>query len=161
MNRNRRIISMAVLVLSLGFVGAARASDSNFRLGVQGAPFVAGLSGIIDISNPWAVQGVVDFGADAVAIRILNRFTQKRFWNAYGTGTVGLWRNDSYESWGLWKDNTPGDNDGLGLAVGIGIEYDWRGIDSSLPPIGWNIEVGASVVPGFYLDVGIGVHWMF
>ncbi|MCB2197963.1 hypothetical protein KQI63_01070 [bacterium] len=155
------LFGLAALLLLTMSPSNSFASDSKYRLGLQGAQFAAGISGIAEISNPWALQGIVDVGGDAVAFRLLNRFTRERFWNAYGSGTVGFWDRDSYRPWGWWGDNALNDNHGLGLGVGLGIEYDWRGIDRSLPPLGWNIELGASLVPGFYLDLGIGLHWMF
>ncbi len=162
MNTKRLVFGLAALLLSFTAVYGTQAAENKFRLGLQGTQFAAGLSGIIDFSSPWAVQGIVDFGADAAAIRILNRFTQKEFWNAYGQGTLGFWNHDNRRSWGWSEDDyLKNHDDGFGAGVGIGIEYDWRGIESSLPPIGWNIELGASVVPAFYFDIGIGVHWMF
>jgi len=161
MKRPNVIIGMAVFLLLFTMTSSSKASDSKFRLGLQGAQFAAGLSGIVEISDPWALQGVVDVGADAVALRLLNRFTQKRFWNAYGIGTVGLWQSDNYRTLDWWDDNDSVNNDGFGVGIGIGIEYDWRGLDGSLPPLGWNLELGASIVPGFYFNIGLGLHWMF
>ncbi len=162
MIKRRMIISLFTLVLSIALTGSSQANDSKFRLGLQGAQFASGISGVMEIANPLALQGIVDVGANAVAIRVLGRFTQKQFWNAYGQGTVGLWNDEQSSPWG-WQDDEKWheNNHGLGLGVGIGVEYDWRGLSASLPPIGWNIELGASVIPGFNFDFGIGVHWMF
>lgn len=158
MKNNLFVISFIALVLLISLTSDLHANDSKFRLGLQGTHFVGGLSGILDFSNPWALQAVLDVGADAIAIRVLNRFHQEQYWNAYLNGTLGIWGDDHR----YWIDHNHYYHDSdFGVGFGIGIEYDWRGLDESLPPIGWNIELGASVVPDFNLDIGIGVHWKF
>ena len=163
MKKSLLVFGVTTLILLISLVSNSQASDdSKFRLGLQGTLFVGGLSGIVEISDPWALQGVIDFGVDAFAFRVLNRFHQEQNWNAYFQGTLGIWDVNGHRSWGNWRHNDPhNDNDNLGLGLGIGIEYDWRGLSPSLPPIGWNIELGASVVPDFDLDIGLGVHWKF
>ena len=159
MNRNVLIFSVTTLILLVSLVSNSQASDdSKFRLGLQGTHFVGGLSCVIDIADPWALQGVLDIGADAFAFRVLNRFHQEQYWNAYLNATLGVWGDDHR----YWRnhDHYYHDSD-IGVGVGIGVEYDWRGLAASLPPIGWNIELGVSVIPDFDLDVGIGVHWKF
>jgi hypothetical protein len=163
MKRGLLVIGVTTLILLVSLAGNSQASeDSKYRLGLQGTLFVGGLSGVMEISNPWALQGVIDFGVDAFAFRVLNRFHEEQYWNAYGQGTLGIWGGDGHRSWGRWRNNGPNnDNNDLGLGLGIGVEYDWRGLSASLPPIGWNIEVGASIIPDFDLDIGLGVHWKF
>lgn len=158
MKRHILVLSVTTLILLVSMVSNSQAADSKFRLGLQGTHFVGGLSGIIDFSSPWAVQGVLDVGADAFAFRILNRFHEEQYWNAYLNGTLGIWGNDHR----YWRNrNHYYRESDFGVGVGIGVEFDWRGFEPSLPPIGWNIELGASVVPDFDLDVGVGVHWKF
>jgi hypothetical protein len=164
MKRNILIICVTILILLVSLVSKSQASDdSKFRLGLQGTHFVGGLSGVVDFSNPWAIQGVLDFGADAFAFRVLNRFHEEQYWNAYLNGTLAVWGDDHR----YWRSNDHYYRDhyyyasDIGVGVGIGVEYDWRGLEGSLPPIGWNIELGASVIPHFDLDIGIGVHWKF
>ena len=162
MHKKLLIVGLTALLLSVCQVYSSQASENKYRLGLQGTQFAAGLSGIIDFSSPWAVQGIVDFGADAAALRLLNRFTEKKYWNVYGQATLGVWGQDSPRSWGWSEDDYLKHHEGgFGAGIGLGIEYDWRGIEASLPPIGWNLELGASVIPAFYFDIGIGVHWMF
>lgn len=159
MKRNILIVSVTTLILLVSLIGSSQAADSKFRLGFQGTHFLGGLSGILKISDPWALQGVLDFGVDAFALRILNRFHRERFWNAYGEGTVAFWGDNDHRSWGRWENHH--DNDALGLGLGIGVEYDWRGLNESLPPIGWNIELGVNIIPDLDPAIGLGVHWKF
>jgi hypothetical protein len=162
MKRNPLAIGVTALVLSVVLVGNSQASDSKYRLGLQGTHFLGGLSGVMEISDPWALQGVLDFGVNAFAFRVLNRFHQEQYWNAYGEGTLGIWNTSGHRTWGRWDNYDHRDRDSdFGLGLGIGVEYDWRGLDASLPPIGWNIELGANVIPDFDLDIGLGVHWKF
>jgi len=153
--KNILIIGLVALVLIFAISGTSQAADSKYRLGLQGTHFVTGLSGVMEISNPWALQAVLDFGVDNFAFRVLNRFHKEQNWNAYGFGTLGIWDN------GNSSNNGKDDDSDFGLGIGIGVEYDWRGLNPSLPPIGWNIELGASVIPDFDLDFGVGAHWKF
>lgn len=159
MKRNIYIISLASLVLLVGLVSITDASDTKFRLGLQQAHFVGGLSGILELSDPWALQGVIDFGAEAFAVRLLNRFHREEYWNAYGEGTLAIWSDRGYNYWGTRHHYDRNNNFGLGL--GLGIEWDWRALSPTLPPIGWNIELGANVIPSFGINIGLGVHWKF
>ena len=141
---------------------SSQASDSKFRLGIQGTHFLSGLSGIVSLSDSWGVGGVIDFSAEAVAFRVVNRFHERAYWNAYGEGTVALWKDNGPRSWKLWRDQYPDSyNRHVGAGVGLGLEYDWRGLSPSLPPLGWNIEVGVNVIPEVDLALGVGVHWKF
>lgn len=151
--KNKLIIfGVAVCVLFLAAAGTSNAEDSKYRLGLQGTHFVTGLSGVMEISNPWALGAVIDFGVDNFAFRVLNRFHNEKDWNSYFLGQLGMWDHDN----GKGEDETD-----FGLGVGVGLEYDWRCLNPSLPPIGWNIELGASIVPDFDLDFGVGLHWKF
>ena len=161
MKRNILIISVTTLILLVSLVNNSQASDdTKFRLGLQGTHFVGGLSGVVEISNPWALQGVLDFGVDAFAFRVLNRFHEEENWNAYLQGTLGVW-SDDHRYWRNRDHYHYYHESDIGVGVGIGFEYDWRGLAPSLPPIVWNIELGASVIPDFDLDIGLGVHWKF
>ncbi len=155
-------ISVLTLAVLICMAVNSRAANNTFRYGLQGMHFVSGLSGIMESSDPWAFQGVVDFRLKAFAFRVLNRFHQEEFWNAYGEATAGIWSADSRRSWGLLDNNNSshGESD-IGLGFGMGVEYDWRGLNSSLPPIGWNIEFGVNFIPAFNLDLGLGAHWKF
>ncbi len=152
MKQKLTLIALVIVILLFTLSPNTQAQDSKYRLGLQGTHFVAGLSGIYDFSPPWAMQGVIDFGVDAFAFRVLNRFHNETYWNAYGLGTIGIWDK------GNGNDD---DKSALGLGFGVGVEYDWRGLSPSLPPIGWSLELGASIIPDFDLDFGIGIHWKF
>jgi len=156
------MICLTCLVPLVGLAETSEASNNTFRFGLQGTHYLGGLSGIMEISDAWAFQGVLSFEVDAFAFRVLHRFHQREFWNAYGEGTAEVWSAKSHRPWGGWENSNPthGESD-IGLGTGVGIEYDWRGLNPSLPPIGWSIELGVNVVPNFYLDSGLGVHWKF
>lgn len=155
------VVGLTAAILVLTLAEDLRAEEGKYRLGLQGAHFLAGLSGVMEISDEWAAQGIIDLGVDAFAFRLLNRFHQETYWNAYGEGTVGFWTDHNHRRWGRWDDDYNSGRSDIGLGVGIGIEYDWRKLDPSLPPIGWNIELGANVVPAVDLALGLGVHWKF
>jgi len=169
MKKYCKILGLALLVLSVVTTESTRADESRLSLGLQGTHFLGGVSGVVEIAAPWALQGVIDFGLDAFALRVLNRFYRVRYWDVYGEGTVAVWDSQSQGSWGRWGSHSYDNNFGLG--VGIGVEYDWRGLndrlpqiggyDRTLPPITWNIEVGTNIMPYFSAYLGLGAHWKF
>jgi len=158
MKKNLLVVGITTLLLLVAMTNVSLAEDSKYRLGIQGTHFVTGLSGVMDFSPPWALQGVIDFGVDNFALRVLNRFHNEKDWNAYGFGALGIWDNGKNDDNGVGNDD---DDAEFGLGLGVGLEYDWRGLNPSLPPLGWNIELGLSVVPDVDIDFGVGVHWKF
>ncbi|MFH0764879.1 MAG: hypothetical protein V2A61_00510 [Calditrichota bacterium] len=135
--------ALTALIVSVTALNSASAEEGKYRLGLQGSTFASGISGVMEYSSDWAVQGIISPQLRSFAFRGLNRFHQETNWNAYYTGSIGLW------------------NDGFGLGLGVGAEYDWRGLSPSLPPLGWNAELGLSILPGIALTIGLGVHWKF
>lgn len=140
----QNILIVLLVVLFISFTSNDVQAAEKYRLGLQGTHTIGGLSGIMELTDPWAAQVVLNLGVDAFALRALNRFHRSENWNTYGAVAIAMHKNND-----------------LGLGASIGLEYDWRGLDASLPPIGWNIELGASIVPDFNLDIGFGIHWKF
>lgn len=168
-----RALAAAALSLVLGAAASAQAEEkkdrtettegdaaelepTTFGVGLQSSWPSFGLSGVMDLDDRIAVQGVLGlFGrVSTFAGRGIYRFAREEMWNVYGYGSVGAvsfrFRRETDTS--------------LGLGAGLGLEYDWRAWQRKLPPIRWNLELGFGYADLAYYDytgftIGAGIHY--
>jgi len=106
--------------------------------GLQGTSWGVGLSAKKDITREITAQGIITFGGilNQYSVRGLYKFQQKKDYNLYGYGSLGLW------SWGglgsLSSENT------VAFGAGAGLEYDLRKFLGQDLPLFWNIELGVA-----------------
>lgn len=168
-----RALAAAALSLPLGTAGSAWAADlrdqsgeteddeaelepTTFGLGLQSSWPSFGFSGMMDLDERIAVQGVLGlFGrVSTFAGRGLYRFSLEEMWSVYGYGSAGA---ISFR----FRDET---ETSLGLGAGVGLEYDWRAWQRKLPPIRWNVEIGLGYADLAFYDYtgftfGAGIHY--
>lgn len=137
----------------------AQFEPTRFGVGFQSTWPAFGLSGMMDITETITAQAVFGFFGSFTTVtgRGLYHFRQEEFWDMYGYGMLGLWR---YNTRFIEAENS------LGIGVGAGIQYDWRALDSNLPPIYWSIELGISYFSFEEFDFnfitfGTGIHYRF
>ncbi|MCB2199522.1 hypothetical protein KQI63_08970 [bacterium] len=141
-----------VIVFSLFFVflfAAANASattlDGNkYGVGLQVVDGGAsGLAMTIDLKNsPASIQPILGFNDfPALAGRLRYAFIQKRYLDGYGYGMLGT------------SNAEP-----LMAGAGVGIEWDWRMLDRSLPPVSFSFDIGFNTDR---LGYGLGIHYTF
>ncbi|GAB4370747.1 MAG: hypothetical protein Kow0042_13140 [Calditrichia bacterium] len=165
------VLSVAGVVFAQEKPGAEIKADKETKYGVGfQATFPAyGISGMMDINEMISAQGIVGFfgNLNTYAVRGLYRFQQKNFWDLYGYGMVGAWSYTGLKvSNGSKLEETT--ETVLGFGAGVGIEYDWRGWNSELPPLFWNLELGLGFANFDAVDYnfstllfGAGVHYRF
>lgn len=136
--------------------------NSRFAVGFQSSFPAYGLSGILNLREELAVQGVIGaFGTiSTFSGRGIYRFQRERTYNMYGFGTAGMWR---------WS--VPGVSESsLGVGGGGGLELDWHSIlssgESAFPPLVSSIDIGFTLANfdnyNFNaLTVGAGLHYRF
>ncbi len=150
------IISL-VLILAFfltGFQAQAQAQPGSIGIGLQSSYAFwgsGGLSVIYDLSPAASIQGIFGIGARRQSFegRYLHRFRQEAFWDGYTFGSAGIYS---------------GPSTGFLLGGGIGIEYDIRGIDGTLPPISLNADIGVIARDGladFNVQLRTGFHYRF
>lgn len=144
----RKYATLFVLILSLFFVAgnvSATTIDGNkYGIGLQVVDGGAsGLAMTVDLPNsPASIQpilGLDDF--PSVAGRLRYAFMQKRYLDGYGYGMLGT------------SNSEP-----LMAGAGIGVECDWRMLDSSLPPVSFSFDIGFNTDR---LGFGLGIHYTF
>ena len=120
------IITLTLLfsLIIIGNLAQAQTQRGNYRIGFQSSTLfqgTAGVSAIYDIDVDTSIQGIFSLGSRSQIFegRVLYRFHQKRDWNAYGFGSVGLYNIF--------------DSPGLIGGAGIGVEYDIQALDHSFP----------------------------
>ncbi len=145
-------IVVGVVLLALLMVPqAVQAQEGQFRLGTQYNHPFGGLSAIFDVDDAFAVQGILGGG---FAGKIIYRVIREPMWNVYGFAGAG------YRWWGFYSTSA---------FAGAGYEFDLRhfGLDlgAALGRPDWvfkpNIELGASLWPGYGLHIGSGFHVTF
>lgn len=143
-------VFLAISVLALimtSSVFSQEKDETEFGVGVQFAFPAYGISGVIDLADNFAAQGIIGAFGDlkTYAGRGIYRFQTETYWNTYGYGMVGAW---SYpwtkidENYNLVEKNEIT----LGYGAGVGVEYNWQSLSSNLPPIWWNLEIGVGSV---------------
>lgn len=150
------IISL-VLILAffmVNFQAQAQSQPGSIGIGLQSSYAFwgsGGLSIIYDIRSDASIQGIFGIGARRQSIegRFLHRFRQELYWDGYAFGSAGIYS---------------GDRTGFLLGGGIGIEYDIRGLDGTLPPISLNADIGGIARDGladFSVQLRTGFHYRF
>lgn len=138
------LLVIGLVVLS-GLQTASATSLDGKKYGIGVEVMDGGASGIsmtIDLGNPLlSLQPILGFNDfPTIAGRLRYAFMRKRFLDGYGYGMAGF------------------SNDELFGGAGIGVEWDWRMMDSSLPPISWSIDIGYNTDR---LGYGVGIHYTF
>lgn len=132
----------ALLVLSTSPAQATSYDGYSYGIGVQMLPgTIDGISFTWDMTSKVAVNPMIDLGFDAFGGEIRYAFMQKSSYDLFAGPMVA----------------TGGSNVDFGAAAGV--DWDWRSLDSGLPPISWNLQLGFAVDAGF--GVGVGIHYSF
>jgi len=149
-------LTILLIILSLTLLGnLVNAQSNNFRIGLQSSYYISGTPGfsiIYDLNMDTSVQGIIGLGSSTQTVegRILNRFSRETFWNVYYFGSAGLYN----------KHN----NTNLIGGAGVGMEYNIQSLDSNLPPILVNADIGVIFKDGFNSFVNhlrTGFHYRF
>lgn len=127
----------------------------NYRIGLQSSTLfkgTAGVSMVYDMNIDTSIQGIFSLGSSSQIVegRVLYRFHQQREWNAYGFGSAGIY-------------NSSDSSDFIG-GGGVGVEYDIKTLDRTLPPVSVNADVGLIVLDNFSSfnnKINIGFHYRF
>ncbi len=138
----------------VNFQVQAQAQPGSIGIGLQSSYAFwgsGGLSIIYDLRPDASIQGIFGIGARRQSIegRYLYRFRQEAYWDGYAFGSAGIYS---------------GPNTGFLLGGGIGIEYDIRGVDGTLPPISLNADIGGMIRDGlddFNVQLRAGFHYRF
>ena len=147
-------------------------AETRFGVGFQSSWPAWGLSGMVDVNDRIAVQGIVGFIGDlkTYAGRGIFRFRREDKWNAYGYAMVGAWSYTGAKISVVYPYIEETTETAMGFGGGIGIEYDWRNwmTVSDLPSIMWNFEIGLANVNFDEVDYnfssftfGVGAHYRF
>ena len=147
-------------ILLFGFfimsnLAQAQTQRMNYSIGFQSSTLFKGTAGasvIYDMNVDTSIQGIFSLGSRSQIVegRVLYRFYQKRYWNAYGFGSGGIYNIS--------------DSPGFIGGGGIGVEYDIKGLDRSLPPVSVNADVGLIVLDDLSSinnKIRIGLHYRF
>lgn len=164
---SRLPIALSVFLLTSSLALAQKEEETKFGIGFQSAFPAWGISGMMDVSDEFSVQGILGAFGDlkTYAGRGIYRFEKKPNYNTYGYGMVGAWSYTGFEigSGFQLKETT---ETVMGFGAGVGIEYDWRVFAPELPPIMWNLEIGLGSVKFGNVDfsfstlmVGAGAHY--
>lgn len=164
--KNRSLWLVAVLLLCM--------SSGSFAAGNIGAGFQSsypsyGFSAKVDLTDKFAVQGVLGFlgTVTSYSARGLMKIKQAPDYHFYGYGSVGFWSYD-YSSWG-YRSGRYGYYDDTETAVGFGggggIEYSMAKHLDGLP-LTLNGELGIGIVNMDHynfsaISVGVGAHYWF
>ncbi len=148
-----KVIVGVVLLALLVLPQAVQAQEGQLRLGTQYNHPFGGISAIYDVDDAFAVQGIIGGGA---AGKLIYRVVREPMWNIYGYGGGG------YIFW-------PAAREGINAFAGAGVEFDLRhfGVDlgEAIGRPDWvfkpNVELGASLYPGYGLQIGTGFHVSF
>ena len=134
-------------------------AKETIGIGFQSSGFSSnGLSVKVDLTDKYAIQGIGGFFGDVTnySIRGLYTFQDKKNYDLYGYGSVGMWKwNDAFF-----------DESVVGYGAGGGVEYDLRGLSADFIPLFVNFELGMDFVNfdhysygGF--TTGLGLHYKF
>ena len=150
-----------VLTVSTLLITSIQAKET-IGVGFQSSGFSSnGLSVKVDLTDTYTVQGIAGFFGDVnnYSVRGLYNFQNKKNYNLYGYGSVGMWKIE-YDVFGLEDESV------VGYGAGAGVEYDLRGLSSDFIPLFVNFELGMDVVKfdndsygGF--TTGLGLHYKF
>jgi len=139
------LVFLIAFVATFSFTSESKATSIDgkmYGIGFQMLdPELIGVGILYDIkTRPVTLQPII--GLDPMpsfGFRMKYAFARKKFLDAYASGMVG------------YADRLIG-------GAGIGVEWDWRMVEKTLPPLSWSIEVGMN---GPEFGVGFGVHYTF
>jgi len=160
------LLTIAALLWTGIVFSQEKEKESKFALGFQTCFPAWGVSGMINLDKNLSIQGIVGFfgSLNTYAGRVLYRFTQEDYWNAYAYGMLGAW---SYTGFVI-NDLTTTTETVFGFGGGVGIEYSMQALSPKLPPIFWNLEAGISSVSFSEVAydfstfmIGCGAHFRF
>lgn len=164
------LLVVSLLVVTVSAVSAGEGIErTRFGIGFQASFPAWGFSGVADLTDQVAVQGIFGFFGDlrTYAGRGLYRFSRKDYWNVYGYAAVGSFSYTGLsidDDW-TWDEKT---ETVVGFGAGVGLEYDWRAWSPNLPPMAFNLELGAGSVKFEEVDynfssmmIGVGLHFRF
>jgi hypothetical protein len=144
---NKAVISFLLVAICLIFANmdasATTLDGKKYGVGFQVlSPELAGIGMLIDVGNTKAtVQPILGFDPfPSAGFRLKYAFARKRFLDLYASGLVGY------------------GNDNLFGGIGAGVEWDWRMLEKTLPPVSLSFEIGFH---GSDLGFGIGAHYTF
>jgi len=150
---------VATTLLIIGTQSTLHAKET-IGVGFQSSGFSSnGLSIKVDLNEQYTVQGIAGFFGDVnnYSVRGLYNFQNKKNYNLYGYGSVGMWKID----YTFLEDESV-----VGYGAGAGVEYDLRGLSPSFIPLFINIELGMDIINfdndsygGF--TTGVGLHYKF
>ena len=148
-------LTLFLSLIIIGNLAQAQTQKGNYRIGVQSSTLfkgTAGVSMIYDRNVDSSIQGILSLGSRTLILegRILYRFHQKKNWNVYGFGSVGLYNTF--------------DSPGFIGGTGLGVEYDIKSLNPALPPVSVNADLGLMVMDNlnsFYNILRIGFHYRF
>ncbi len=142
----RSAISFLLVAICLIFAStqasATTLDGKKYGVGFQVlSPELAGIGMLIDVGNTKAtVQPILGFDPfPSAGFRLKYAFARKRYLDLYAAGLVGY-------------------GDDLFGGIGAGVEWDWRMLEKSLPPVSFSFEIGFH---GSDLGFGIGAHYTF
>ena len=141
--RTSLMLLIFAVLLSVQSAHATTLDGKKYGIGLQVVdPAVAGIGMTIDLKKrPVSLEPIL--GVDpfpTAAFRLRYAFMRKRYLDGYGYGMVG------------------GNNNGFFGGVGAGVEWDWRNLDKTLPPISWSFELGYNKDR---FSAGLGILYSF
>jgi len=149
---------------------AQEQKETKFGVGFQSTFPVWGLSGTADVSDKIALEGILGIFGDlkTYAGRVIYRLKKETYWNAYGYGMLGAWSYPGFKIGTDYLSTEKTTETVMGYGAGAGIEYGLKALNSNLPPLFFNLEIGLGSVNFKEIDynlssfmVGAGVHYRF
>ena len=144
--RQRAIIVVLFLTLLFAASSASATTIDGHKYGIGLQVVDGGASGLsmtIDLKNsPASVQAILglnDF--PSVAGRLRYAFLKRQYLDGYGYGMLGTSNSEPVMA-----------------GAGVGVEWDWRMLDRSLPPVSFSFDIGFNTDR---LGYGLGIHYTF
>ncbi len=158
-NTTKALVPVSALFLMLSATPAsAEIGNGEYAVGFHSGFSSAGIAARIGIDDDWDAEGVLGiFGTlNYYGARGLYTLQDDDEWYTYAFGTVGIW---------TWESVLI-DESVFGFGGGAGVEWDWRSLNSDLPPVTWYGELGLAVASfdsySFSsFSIGTGFRWHF
>jgi hypothetical protein len=153
----KRLISILLLISSItlnlnaekAFYGGLEVDTLNF-----------GLSGKVDLTDKFTLQGTLGFFGDLqhYGAKAIYKIDKKKAYNMFAYTAVGIWK---------WEGVLEEDESIVGYSAGGGLELDLQQIfGRDFPPLFMSGEIGFDAIDFDYVDygglhIGGGIHYKF
>lgn len=136
------VLAVTLVFFTMSSAQATTRDGYKYGVGVQMLPgTIDGISMTWDMTSKVTVNPMLDLGLDAFGGEIRYAFKSDSHYDLFVGPMIAVGGND------------------VDFGGAVGADWDWRSLDSGLPPISWNLQLGLNVESGF--GVGVGIHYVF